>query len=79
LHNDKGEKNMTEIKAPMPGTIIEVLIAPGQNVDENQELLILESMKMENPVCARDPGTVAEVRVKPGDKVLAQQVLLVME
>ncbi|MDY0311509.1 MAG: acetyl-CoA carboxylase biotin carboxyl carrier protein subunit [Desulfobacterales bacterium] len=70
---------MTEIKAPMPGTIIEVLIAPGQNVAENQELLILESMKMENPVCARDPGTVAEVRVKPGDKVLAQQVLLVME
>jgi biotin carboxyl carrier protein len=70
---------MTEIKAPMPGTIIEVLVAAGQHVDENQELLILESMKMENPVCARDPGTVAEVRVEPGEKVLAQQVLVVME
>jgi biotin carboxyl carrier protein len=69
---------MTEIKAPMPGTIIEVLVAPGQSVSENQELVILESMKMENPVCARDPGTVREVRVKPGDKVLTQQVILVM-
>ncbi|HDI59875.1 MAG TPA: acetyl-CoA carboxylase biotin carboxyl carrier protein subunit [Desulfobacteraceae bacterium] len=70
---------MTEIKAPMPGTIIEVLVEPGQRVAENQELLILESMKMENPICARDPGTVQELRVKPGKKVLAQQVLLVMQ
>ncbi len=69
---------MKEIKAPMPGTIIEVLVAPGQQVVEHQELAILESMKMENPVCARDPGTVSEVRVKPGDKVLAQQVILVI-
>jgi biotin carboxyl carrier protein len=70
---------MTEIKAPMPGTIIEVLVAPGQHVAPRQELVILESMKMENPVCARDPGAVSEGRVKPGDKVLAQQVLLVLE
>ena len=40
----------TEILAPMPGTIFQVHVKPGDDVIEGQELLVLEAMKMENPI-----------------------------
>jgi biotin carboxyl carrier protein len=68
-----------EILAPMPGTIIEVLVKPGDSVSADDELVILESMKMENPICAASDGTVKEVKVAVQDKVAAKQVLVVLE
>lgn len=68
-----------EIVAPMPGTIIEVLVKPGDTVSAEDELLILESMKMENPICAASDGTVKEVKVSEQDKVAAKQLLIVLE
>jgi biotin carboxyl carrier protein len=68
-----------EILAPMPGTIIEVLVKPGDSVSADDELVILESMKMENPICASSDGTVKEVKVAVQDKVAAKQVLVVLE
>jgi propionyl-CoA carboxylase alpha chain len=64
------------VKSPMPGLIVSVAVASGQEVKLGQELLILEAMKMENVLRAERDGTVAEVRIAPRDTVAADQVLL---
>lgn len=69
----------TEILAPMPGTIIEVSVKPGDAVEEGQEMLVLEAMKMENPIVATADGTVKEVKVSVDDKVATNQVMVVIE
>ncbi|HHO76017.1 MAG TPA: acetyl-CoA carboxylase biotin carboxyl carrier protein subunit [Deltaproteobacteria bacterium] len=70
---------MTTIVAPMPGTILEVLVAVGDDVVEDQELLILEAMKMENPICATCKGKIRELTVTEKDTVQTDQILVVME
>lgn len=69
----------TEILAPMPGTIFQVHMKPGDAVAEGQEILVLEAMKMENPIVATTSGTIKEIRVKVEDKVATKQVLVVIE
>ena len=69
----------TEILAPMPGTIIDVMVEPGDAVVEGQELVILEAMKMENPIVATADGTVKEVAVNVDDKVATSQVMVTIE
>ncbi|MGC9324119.1 MAG: acetyl-CoA carboxylase biotin carboxyl carrier protein subunit [Desulfomonilia bacterium] len=70
---------MTTIVAPMPGTILEVLIRIGDEVVEDQELLILEAMKMENPICAPCDGRIRELTVREKDTVKTDQVLIVLD
>ena len=70
---------MTEVKAELVGNVWKVRIAPGAQVAEEDELLILESMKMEIPVTAPRAGTVREVRVREGEVVKEGQVLVVLE
>ena len=70
---------MTEVKAELVGSVWKVKTAPGEEVAEEDELLILESMKMEIPVTAPRSGTVKEVRVKEGEVVKEGQVLVVLE
>ncbi len=70
---------MEEIKAPMAGTILEILVAAGDSVGEEDELLILESMKMEIPVEAPAAGTVASIAVAEGDPVQEDDLLLTLE
>ena len=69
----------TEILAPMPGTIFQVHVKEGDTVVEGQELLVLEAMKMENPIVSTAEGTIKEVAVKVDDKVATKQLLLVIE
>ncbi len=69
---------MKEVLAPMPGFIIDVLVDIGDAVFEEQNLIILEAMKMENPVMAPCDGTVKEIKVKKGDKVAGDQVLMML-
>ncbi|MEX1300127.1 MAG: biotin/lipoyl-containing protein [Desulfotignum sp.] len=69
----------TEILAPMPGTIIDVSVKPGDAVEEGDEMLVLEAMKMENPIVATVDGTVKEVMVNVDDKVATNQVMVVIE
>jgi propionyl-CoA carboxylase alpha chain len=64
------------VRSPMPGLILAVAVAPGQEVKAGQELCVLEAMKMENVLRAERDGTVAEVGVAPRDTVAADQVLL---
>jgi biotin carboxyl carrier protein len=62
----------------MVGKVIEVLVKPGDEVEENQEVVMLEAMKMEMPIVAEAPGKVAEVKVSDGQSVEADQVLVVL-
>jgi acetyl/propionyl-CoA carboxylase alpha subunit len=52
--------------APMPGTVVEILVKPGEAVARGQALLVIESMKMQTTITAGRDGTVAEVPVTPG-------------
>ncbi len=64
------------VKAPIPGLIARVLVEPGARVEAGQTVVVLEAMKMENPIGAPLAGVVREVAVKPGQRV-AQGELLV--
>ncbi len=64
------------VRSPMPGLIVEVAVAPGQDVKFGQELCVLEAMKMENVLRAERDGIVGEVRIAVRDTVAADQVLL---
>ncbi|MBW1667451.1 MAG: acetyl-CoA carboxylase biotin carboxyl carrier protein subunit [Deltaproteobacteria bacterium] len=70
---------MSEVTAPMGGKIIEVKVQVGDTVHENDEVIILEAMKMELPIVATASGTVKEIKCKKGDAVEAEAVLLVLE
>lgn len=57
------------IEAPMPGKILDIFITVGQEVQENEKLLILEAMKMENEIVATKTGVVTGIHVAKGDNV----------
>ena len=57
------------IKAPMPGTILNILVKPGQKVAKGDTLLILEAMKMENEIVSPRDAVVAGVSVNKGESV----------
>jgi len=70
---------VTEVKAELVGNVWQIEAKPGDEVAEEDVLLILESMKMEIPVVAPVAGTVKEIRVKEQDVVREGQVLAVIE
>ena len=67
------------IRAPLPGTIITVLVQPGEKVSMGQKLLTMEAMKMENNVLSEKDGVVRVVLVKPGQTVAQNDVLVEIE
>ena len=67
------------ISAPMQGTILQVLVEPGQEVTAGRTVCVLEAMKMENHIVAHQEGVVADVNVRPGDVVEVGQVLVTVE
>ncbi len=69
----------TEIIAPMPGTIVKILVEEGQEIFEGQDVLMLEAMKMENPIPTTVSGKVKEIKVSVGDTVATEQLLMVIE
>jgi acetyl/propionyl-CoA carboxylase alpha subunit len=64
------------VKAPIPGLIARILVAPGQQVTAGDAVVVLEAMKMENEITATVSGTVTAVHVQPGQTVLRGQVLV---
>jgi acetyl-CoA carboxylase biotin carboxyl carrier protein len=70
---------MTEVKAEITANVWQVRTEVGAEVAEGDELVILESMKMEIPVMAPIDGVVTEVRVAPDDKVQEGDVVAVLE
>lgn len=70
---------VNQVKAPMPGLILEVSIKAGQAVKENDPLLILEAMKMENVLIAPRDGVIKSVCCSKGDAVEKTQLLIEFE
>ncbi len=66
----------TEIRSPAVGTILEILVEAGDTVTEDQELIIIESMKVEIPVVAPCDGTISSIAVEP-DAQVAEDALLI--
>lgn len=64
-----------DITAPMAASVFEILVSAGDAVEADQELIILESMKMEVPVASEKAGTVTEVLVTPSQPVSEGEVL----
>lgn len=74
-----GAKNIDSISAPMPGLILDILVKEGQEVDEEDQLLVLEAMKMENIITSPRKGVIKQVAVKQGDTVDKKQLLIAFE
>ena len=69
-------KNIDSIEAPMPGLILDILVEEGQEVKEEDQLVILEAMKMENIITSPRNGTIKKIGVKKGDAVDKKQLLI---
>jgi acetyl-CoA carboxylase biotin carboxyl carrier protein len=70
---------MAQIQATMAGMVLSVLVSPGERVEVGQDVVILESMKMEIPVQSEHAGTVKEVKVETGSFVGDGDVLIELE
>jgi biotin carboxyl carrier protein len=68
-----------EVRSPMPGKILQVLVKEGMQVEVGQTLVLLEAMKMENSLTAEGTAQVKKVHVSPGDLVDLGQIVLELE
>ena len=66
----------TAVKAPLPGTIIDIKVSIGQQVNVGDTVIVLEAMKMQNNIEAESAGTVKAINVTKGDSVMEGAVLL---
>jgi acetyl-CoA carboxylase biotin carboxyl carrier protein len=70
---------LPEVEAHITGTVWKIEVAVGDQVDEGDTVVILESMKMEMPVEAEDPGTVKQILCEEGQSVSEGDALVVLE
>ncbi|HLR66253.1 acetyl-CoA carboxylase biotin carboxyl carrier protein subunit [Virgibacillus alimentarius] len=70
---------MQEIKASMAGSVWKITVSVGEEVEEDQDIVILESMKMEIPIPAEEKGTVKELKVSEGDFVNEGDLIAIIE
>ncbi len=68
-----------EVVAPMVGKVVKILVEKGQEVSEDDPVLMLEAMKVEMPVVAPEDGTVLNIKIAEGDTVEGDQVLMEIE
>ena len=73
-----GAQGSVVVKAPMPGTVVNVVVSAGQAVNAGDDLVFIEAMKMETPVKAPQDGTVATVDVAKGESVDSGKVLVTL-
>ena len=74
--NNMNAGRVNNVKAPMPGLIVDLKIKDGDTVQKNDPLLVLEAMKMENVIKSPGDGVVRSIRVKKGDSVDKNQILI---
>ncbi len=68
--------SVMQVKSPLPGIIVKILVKEGDVVKEGDNLLIMEAMKMENNIQSEKSGTVKSIKVKEGDNVLQDDTLI---
>lgn len=68
-----------QIKAPMPGLVLSILAAEGDEIKKGDSLLVLEAMKMENMIKSPTDGIIKKIAIKQGDKVEKNQVLITFQ
>ncbi|HPH88291.1 MAG TPA: acetyl-CoA carboxylase biotin carboxyl carrier protein subunit, partial [Chitinophagales bacterium] len=73
------DEKMDNVKAPMPGLVLDILVEAGQSVKKGDNLLILEAMKMENIIKASGNGVVKNININKKDAVEKNQLLIEME
>jgi len=74
-----GPRGPRPVVAPMPGMVVRVEVAPGEEVRAGQGVVIVEAMKMENELVAEGPGRVSAVHVGEGEAVEKDQILVSLE
>ena len=74
-----GSGEQSSVVAPMPGTVIRLLVGAGDSVRARQPLVVLEAMKMETPLTSPYDATVRAVHVAEGDRVAGGTVLVELE
>jgi len=83
LHNlgmDVGNSNKdNDVKAPMPGRVLEILVKTGSSISEGEGLVVLEAMKMENIIKSTREGVLKQIHINEGDSVEKNAVLLSFE
>jgi len=67
---------VSDIKAPMPGMVLKVLVYEGDDIKKGDNLFVLEAMKMENIIKAPADVVIKSIKIKPGDKVEKGQILI---
>jgi len=68
-----------DIKSPAVGKVLRLLVQPGVHVERGDEIMVIESMKVEIPIKAPASGSIKEIRVKVGDQIQRNNVLAVIE
>jgi len=77
--SDWSKTEESDLKAPMPGKILDVLISVGEQVEKGQSLVVLEAMKMENMLKSPKDGIIAEIKTLKADTVEKNQILITFE
>ena len=75
----EGSGGRREVKAPMTGRVVSVLVKEGEEVEAREGLVVVEAMKMQNAVPSPKAGRVVSINVAPGDAVVRGQLLAVIE
>jgi biotin carboxyl carrier protein len=75
----KTSKKAEAVKAPMPGMVLKILVAPGQQISKGDNLIVLEAMKMENMLKAIAPGTIKSIKAVEKTAVEKGAILIEME
>lgn len=68
--------HLRELKAPMPGLVLQISVEEGQHVNKGDKILILEAMKMENSIVIPTSATIGKIMVSAGQAVVKGQVLV---
>ena len=68
-----------DVVAPMVGKVVKIVAQVGQEVSEDDAVVMLEAMKVEMPVGAPEDGTISEIKVKEGDAVESGQVIAILD
>lgn len=66
---DMGSGKLSDLKAPMPGLVLKILVKEGETISKGDSLIVLEAMKMENMLKSQGNGVIKSIKVQPGNTV----------